>query len=540
MQRVGERVTAAPPTLDGILAIRGVVETVESDPDEATRDRARRAPHRRSRPGGRRAGRHARARRARPSPRCSPRASTRWSASPAPPRPRRRARRRPSAAASPSRSRRCSMPPRRSIPTGCIRRPCCSPPRPTSARRSTASMPTSPPRASCSPASGGRPPARLPGAGIQPRGQHALLQVERPRADRDRPGAEGGGRPAARAGPERRMTNADVDRRDIARRGIMLVVSSPSGAGKTTLTRNLLEQEEGVEPLRLGDHAAAPRQRDRRRPLSLPHPAAVRGDARSGDLLEWAEVHGNLYGTPRGPVEEALKDGRDVLFDIDWQGTLQLDESMRADVVSVFVLPPSAKELKARLERRAEDSGEVIAQRLHNARGGSAALERIRLRPGQPRPRQELPAPALDPHRRAAEARLSPGPRDASSPGCSPTQEDAIRRPATLPQHWPARRSRRRRSPRPAASPRCRPRPAGAARRGRASSGSGAASCAAGRRPPPSPVRAPAASQASGVARGVSRTTDEVTLGGGVKARGDTSNRISASARQPASTPSRP
>ena len=87
----------------------------------------------------------------------------------------------------------------------------------------------------------------------------------------------------------------------------------------------------------------------------------------AGDLLEWAEVHGNFYGTPRQPVEEALKVGRDVLFDIDWQGTQQLCQSMRDDVVSVFVLPPSAKELKARLERRAEDSDAVIAQRLHNA-----------------------------------------------------------------------------------------------------------------------------------------------------------------------------
>ena len=155
--------------------------------------------------------------------------------------------------------------------------------------------------------------------------------------------------------------------RDIARRGIMLVVSSPSGAGKTTLTRNLLEQEEGVSlsisvttrPRRASEidgvhyHFVSQRQ------------FGVMRDA--GDLLEWAEVHGNFYGTPRHPVEEALKVGRDVLFDIDWQGTLQLYQSMREDVVSVFVLPPSARELKARLERRAEDSGAVIAQRLHNA-----------------------------------------------------------------------------------------------------------------------------------------------------------------------------
>jgi guanylate kinase len=88
---------------------------------------------------------------------------------------------------------------------------------------------------------------------------------------------------------------------------------------------------------------------------------------KSGELLESAKVHGNLYGTPRRPVEKALDAGQDVLFDIDWQGAKQLYEKMRADVVSVFVLPPSARELKARLERRAEDSGDVIRGRLKNA-----------------------------------------------------------------------------------------------------------------------------------------------------------------------------
>jgi len=155
--------------------------------------------------------------------------------------------------------------------------------------------------------------------------------------------------------------------REIARRGIMLVVSSPSGAGKTTLTRNLLEQEEGVS-LSISVTTRARRASEidgvhyhflTRRQFEVMRDA--------GDLLEWAEVHGNFYGTPRAPVEEALKVGRDVLFDIDWQGTLQLYDSMRSDVVSVFVLPPSASELKARLERRAEDSGTEIAQRLRNA-----------------------------------------------------------------------------------------------------------------------------------------------------------------------------
>jgi guanylate kinase len=153
----------------------------------------------------------------------------------------------------------------------------------------------------------------------------------------------------------------------IAHRGIMLVVSSPSGAGKTTLTRNLLKEEDnislsisvttrerrGSEIEGVHYHFISQRQFEQMR------------DA--GDLLEWAQVHGNYYGTPREPVERALAKGQDVLFDIDWQGTLQLYEKMRADVVSVFVLPPSAAELKSRLERRAEDSGATISNRLRNA-----------------------------------------------------------------------------------------------------------------------------------------------------------------------------
>jgi guanylate kinase len=155
--------------------------------------------------------------------------------------------------------------------------------------------------------------------------------------------------------------------REISRRGIMLVVSSPSGAGKTTLTRNLLEKEENVSL------SVSVTTRERR-------PSEIEGvhyhfvskrrfeAMRDGDeLLEWAEVHGNYYATPRDPVEQALASGRDMLFDIDWQGTRQLLEKMRDDVVGVFVLPPTAGELKARLERRAEDSPEIIKRRLHNA-----------------------------------------------------------------------------------------------------------------------------------------------------------------------------
>ena len=155
--------------------------------------------------------------------------------------------------------------------------------------------------------------------------------------------------------------------RDIARRGIMLVVSSPSGAGKTTLTRNLLEQEENVSlSISVTTRVRRPSEIDgvHYHFISKRRFEVMRD---SDELLESAEVDGNLYGTPREPVERALASGRDVLFDIDWQGTQQLYQKMRNDVVSVFVLPPSASELKIRLERRAEDTDETIARRLRNA-----------------------------------------------------------------------------------------------------------------------------------------------------------------------------
>jgi guanylate kinase len=162
------------------------------------------------------------------------------------------------------------------------------------------------------------------------------------------------------------------DEADITRRGIMLVLSSPSGAGKTTLTRNLLEQENIDYPGKLALSVSATTRAKRPSEIEGVHyffktkrQFEVMRD--SGELLEWAEVHGNFYGTPREPVEKALAEGRDVLFDIDWQGTRQLLEKMRDDVVTVFVLPPTAQELKSRLVRRAEDSDAVIAQRLRNA-----------------------------------------------------------------------------------------------------------------------------------------------------------------------------
>jgi guanylate kinase len=153
----------------------------------------------------------------------------------------------------------------------------------------------------------------------------------------------------------------------IAHRGIMLVVSSPSGAGKTTLTRNLIKEEDDIS-LSISVTTRARRASE----IEGVHYQFITQrrfeqmrDA--GDLLEWAQVHGNYYGTPREPVERALSKGQDVLFDIDWQGTQQLYKQVRADVVSVFVLPPSAAELQARLERRAEDKSEIIIGRLRSA-----------------------------------------------------------------------------------------------------------------------------------------------------------------------------
>ena len=155
---------------------------------------------------------------------------------------------------------------------------------------------------------------------------------------------------------------------DLPRRGLMLVLSSPSGAGKSTLSRLLL-QDEGDLSLSV---SVTTRQRRPSEVNSVHYhfidPARFVAMRDRGDLLEWAEVHGNLYGTPREPVEAALAAGRDVLFDIDWQGTRQIAEAMPEDIVRIFVLPPSMAELRARLERRAEDGADVIGRRLANAR----------------------------------------------------------------------------------------------------------------------------------------------------------------------------
>jgi guanylate kinase len=153
----------------------------------------------------------------------------------------------------------------------------------------------------------------------------------------------------------------------IARRGLMFVLSSPSGAGKTTLSRLLLRAERNIE-LSISV-TTRPKRRGEINGRDYHFIDHVRFDAmiNKGELLEWAEVFGHRYGTPRGPVGRALQAGRDVLFDIDWQGTKQLRKKERIDLVSVFILPPSAKELESRLKRRAQDSKEVITSRMAKA-----------------------------------------------------------------------------------------------------------------------------------------------------------------------------
>jgi guanylate kinase len=155
----------------------------------------------------------------------------------------------------------------------------------------------------------------------------------------------------------------------IARRGLMYVLSSPSGVGKTTLSRLLLGADPHV------DLSISVTTRPRRhgevdgRDYHFIDPARFGAMVKAGELLEWAEVFGHCYGTPRRPVEQALRAGRDVLFDIDWQGTQQLREKARDDLVSVFILPPSVPELERRLKTRARDSRTMIKVRMAEAAG---------------------------------------------------------------------------------------------------------------------------------------------------------------------------
>ncbi|MFZ5675163.1 MAG: guanylate kinase [Pseudomonadota bacterium] len=153
----------------------------------------------------------------------------------------------------------------------------------------------------------------------------------------------------------------------IARRGLLLVMSSPSGAGKTTLSRALLASDHHIRmSVSVTTRPPRPGELDGKDYFFISKERFF--EMRDKDeLLEWAEVFGNLYGTPRLPVEDALAKGRDVLFDIDWQGTQQLEQAMGEDLVRIFILPPSSDELRDRLVKRAQDSASVVAKRMAEA-----------------------------------------------------------------------------------------------------------------------------------------------------------------------------
>lgn len=150
-----------------------------------------------------------------------------------------------------------------------------------------------------------------------------------------------------------------------SRRGLLLILSSPSGAGKSTLARRLMEWDPTLRfSVSATTRAPRPGEVDGRE-YHFKSRAEFEAMVASGDMLEHAEVFGNFYGSPRGPVEQAMTEGRDTLFDIDWQGGQQIRNSaLGRDVVSVFVLPPSIAELERRLRARAQDSDEVIAGRM--------------------------------------------------------------------------------------------------------------------------------------------------------------------------------
>ncbi|WP_269516299.1 guanylate kinase [Brevundimonas subvibrioides] len=153
------------------------------------------------------------------------------------------------------------------------------------------------------------------------------------------------------------------------RRGVLLIVASPSGAGKTSLCRRLMADHAGLElsvsmttrGIRPGEVAD--------RDYHFVSPEEFQRGIDEDAFLEWADVHGNRYGSPRAPVAKALSEGRDVLFDIDWQGARQIAEKCPGDAVRVFILPPSLEELRRRLVTRSQDADDVIERRIQNAKG---------------------------------------------------------------------------------------------------------------------------------------------------------------------------
>jgi len=163
------------------------------------------------------------------------------------------------------------------------------------------------------------------------------------------------------------MPSAESGSDALLRRGLMFILSSPSGAGKTTISRRLLAHDGDIRlsvsvttrPMRPGEAEG--------RDYHFVSQAEFDRMAEAGEFLEWAHVFGNSYGTPKAQIKQGLKDGHDFLFDIDWQGTQQLYQRMETDVVRVFLLPPSLDELRRRLTSRATDSAAVIASRMERA-----------------------------------------------------------------------------------------------------------------------------------------------------------------------------
>ena len=150
----------------------------------------------------------------------------------------------------------------------------------------------------------------------------------------------------------------------MTRRGLLLILSSPSGAGKSTLSRRLMAWDQDLS-FSVSATTRSPRSGEvDGREYYFKSRAEFQAMVKDGQMLEHAEVFGNFYGSPRGPVEDAMTQGRDTLFDIDWQGGQQIKQAMRGDVVSIFILPPSIAELESRLRGRAQDSEQVIAQRM--------------------------------------------------------------------------------------------------------------------------------------------------------------------------------